>query len=744
MDPMRDITLLFLFFLLFLLTSAAPSSALEANLAGSGEMRINADGIGYDVRNDSYSTTGKVRIDWSGSTPFADTVSLLQSSAQATADGNILRIKADRIGYDVRNDAYTASGKVRIDWSGSSLFADTVSLLQSGTLATADGNILVQKDDNTILGDSASLNMETGKGEITNGRLFVKQGNFRLSGKKLQKTGPDDYRIENGFFTTCDGGVPSWKFGASELDVTKEDYAVGKHAFFYIKDVPILYFPYIAYPIKTERQSGFLMPRVGNSTKKGFYLQVPYYFVISPSQDATAYLDIQTKRGFGAGGDYRYIMRSGGHGELNAYLIYDTNKNMMRGTLLAQHQQSFSPTLFFSSDINLTLDRDFYRDFGEVTGVYNKQYLESTAFLTKQWERFSLTTEVRYTQDLYANNNSLTLQKLPVITFSGIKQRLGATPFFASFDSAFTDFYRENGLKGQRLDLHPMLSYYTSPGGVLEGSAWVGYRHRLYNTYGGDTTAGFSNAGMPDGGASLSTTLSRAYDTGWGDLKKVKHTLIPEVTYSYRPQKNQDALPFFDYNDRLVAQNMIGYSLTNYLTGKYLSGDNPATYRDLAYLRISQGYEFSGARRDVLTLVDEGKPFTDIRLETKVYPTERVSLSIDSRFNPYHLHFSTFAVATDVSDGNGNSVGIGYRFAQDQVRYLEGKLALSYVNPFVFQYLTRYSFDTRDFIESYYSLELKQQCWGIAFSYRERPGDHGFIISFTLSGLGSIGKFKAF
>ena len=71
-------------------------------------------------------------------------------------------------------------------------------------------------------------------------------------------------------------------------------------------------------------------------------------------------------------------------------------------------------------------------------------------------------------------------------------------------------------------------------------------------------------------------------------------------------------------------------------------------------------------------------------------------------------------------------------------------MALSYVNPFVFQYLTRYSFDTRDFIESYYSLELKQQCWGVAFSYRERPGDHGFIISFTLSGLGSIGKFKAF
>ncbi|HOI15242.1 MAG TPA: LPS assembly protein LptD [Geobacteraceae bacterium] len=663
--------------------------------------------------------------------------------ANVTESG-VMKIKADSIGYDARSDSYTATGKVRIDWSGATMFADTVSLLQKGTLANAEGNILVKQDENTIHGDNASFNLETGKGEITNGRLFVQQGNFRVSGKKLLKTGPEDYRIENGSFTTCDGDVPSWKFSAAELDVTREEYAVGRHAVFYIKDIPLLYLPYIVYPVKESRQSGFLLPRIGHSTKKGFYLELPYYLVVSPSQEATFYLDVMTNRGAGAGADYKYIMRSGGHGELNAYLLYDTEENMTRGTLLAQHQQSFSPTLFFSADISLTLDRDFYRDFGEVSGEYNKQYLESIAFLTKQWERFSLTTELRYTEDLYAKNNSLTLQKLPVITFTGIKQRVGATPFFVSLDSSFTDFFRENGLKGQRLDLHPMLTYYTSPGGVLEGSVWVGYRHRLYNTYGGETSSGFTNTGMPDVGAAVSTTLSRVYETGWGNLKKIKHTLIPEITYAYRPQKNQDDLPFFDYNDRLVAQNMVSYSFTNYLTGKYLSGDNPATYRDLAYLRISQGYEFSGARRDVLTLVDEGKPFTDIRLETKVYPTERTSLSIDSRFNPYHMHFSTFAVATDVADGKGNRVGVGYRFAQDQVRYLEGKLDLNYLNPFVFHYLTRYSFDTRDFIESYYSLEVKQKCWGVTFTYRERPGDHGFMISFTLSGLGSIGKFKAF
>ena len=655
-----------------------------------------------------------------------------------------IKIKADTIGYDKNSDSYNATGKVRIDWSGIILFADTVSLRQKDNLAVAEGNVLFINGENTLQGTRASMDMETAKGEIQDAALFVKNGNFRLTGEKLQKTGEEDYHIENGTFTTCDGKVPSWKFKAAELDVTRNDYAVGKHAVFYIKDIPVLYFPYIIYPVQEERQSGFLMPRTGVSSKKGFYLEIPYYHVISPSQDATFYLDIQSKRGAGIGADYRYLLRSGGHGESNSYFIYDTEKSEFRGIFDLNHQQSFSPTLFLSADINLTLDRQFYQDFSETTGVYNMQYLESSAFITKHWEKYSLTTELRYTENLYAVNNKATLQELPIITFTGLKQQLADTPFYVSLDSTFTNFHRQNGLQGQRIYLTPMITFYNSPLPGIESSAWVGYHQRFYNTYGGDIATGSSDMGILDVGASLSTTLSRVYDMDWGNLKKVQHTIIPEISYSYLPQKNQDGLPFFDYTDRQVAQNMISYSITNYLTGKYLSPDNPSTYRDLAYLRISQGYEFSGTRRDVLTLVDDQHSFTDVRVEAKVNPTDRLSLLLDSRFNTYQANFSTVNIATNVSDSVGNSARLGYSYSRDEVNYLEGGLSISYIKPFVFHYMTRYSFDTNDFLESYYALEFKQQCWGLNFSYRERPGDTSFLVSFTLSGIGALGKFKAF
>jgi len=662
----------------------------------------------------------------------------------ALPDSEGIKIKADTIGYDKNSDSYNATGKVRIDWSGIILFADTVSLQQQNNQAVAEGNVLFIKGENTLQGTRASMDMETAKGEIQDAALFVKNSNFRLTGKTLQKTGEEDYHIENGTFTTCDGEVPSWKFKAAELDVTRNDYAVGKHAIFYIKDIPVLYFPYIIYPVQEERQSGFLLPHIGVSSKKGFYLEIPYYQVISPSQDATFYLDIQSNRGAGIGADYRYLLRSGGHGAANSYFIYDTEKSEFRGIFDLKHQQSFSPTLFLSADINLTIDRQFYQDFSETTGVYNMQYLESSAFITKHWEKYSLTTELRYTEDLYAFNNKATLQELPIITFTGLKQQLADTPFYVSLDSTFTNFYRQNGLQGQRIYLTPMITFYNSPLPGIESSAWVGYHQRFYNTYGGDLAKGSSDMGIIDVGASLSTTLSRVYDMDWGSLKKVQHTIIPEISYSYVPLKNQDGLPFFDYTDRQVAQNMISYSITNYLTGKYLSQDNPATYRDLAYLRISQGYEFSGTRRDVLTLVDDQHSLTDVRVEAKVNPTDRLSLILDSRFNTYQTKFSTVNISTNVSDSVGNSARLGYSYSRDEVDYLEGALSISYIEPFVFHYMTRYSFDTSDFLESYYALEFKQQCWGLNFSYRERPGDTSFLVSFTLSGIGALGKFKAF
>lgn len=668
---------------------------------------------------------------------------LVASAVELPGAGEV-KVKADNISYDKEKDLLQATGNVDIRWNRVTLLSDSALLMQGENEAVAEGNVRLLRNGDILTSDRVRVNYVSEQGEVENGYLFIKQGNFHLRGKRFIKTGKNDYRLERGTFTTCDADVPSWKFTASDLDVTVEDYARGRNAVFYVKDIPVFYTPYITFPVKRARQSGFLFPRIGNSTKKGFYLDMPYYWAISPSRDVIFDLDLQTRRGAGAGVDYRYLRPRGSGGELKGYLIYDIEKEKERGYMSLKGHEFLSPSVTITSDVNLTLDRDFFRDYGEASGDYNRQILESTAFLTKDLDRSSFTAEVRYLHNLDAPNNKESLQRLPTFTFTGMRSPIGGTPLYVGIDSSFTNFYRDDGIRGQRLDLHPALAvYYTIPQGI-DFSAWGGYRQRLYNAYGADIGRGYHGDGRLDAGATVSASLARVYGADSGGLRAFRHTLIPELGYIFVQEKNQDRLPFFDFDDRIVGQRMATWSLTSFVTGKYADPAGPPLYRDILFLRLSQGYQVGGSRRDLLTLVDDLRSFTDIRIEARYSPVKLFSVSTDSRYNPYMTRFSTASLGFDLNDGRGNLAALSYRFARGEVEYVEGKAALSLVKPFIFNYTSRYSFDNGGFLESLYSVEYKHQCWSVTLAYRDRPDNREFVVSVTLAGVGSVGPVRAF
>jgi LPS-assembly protein len=72
---------------------------------------------------------------------------------------------------------------------------------------------------------------------------------------------------------------------------------VAKHARLRIRGIPVLYTPYINFPIDDRRKSGFLVPSIGSSDDNGFELITPYYWNIAPNLDATFYPRYMSKRG---------------------------------------------------------------------------------------------------------------------------------------------------------------------------------------------------------------------------------------------------------------------------------------------------------------------------------------------------------------------------------------------------------------------------------------------------------------
>ena len=89
-----------------------------------------------------------------------------------------------------------------------------------------------------------------------------------------------------------------------------------------MRNIPIIPFvPFFGAAIRRERQTGFLYPEVGNSSTKGAFLKIPFFWAISDSQDLTVALDTYTRRGVGVEGDYRYIMSERARGSAGGFLI---------------------------------------------------------------------------------------------------------------------------------------------------------------------------------------------------------------------------------------------------------------------------------------------------------------------------------------------------------------------------------------------------------------------------------------
>ncbi len=656
-----------------------------------------------------------------------------------------LRINADTMDHNQADDVITAKGNVVLLWQGATLTSDNATYDRANRILKATGNVVIVKGGDTVKGESVSFDLDSGRGELSRGTVFLKQNNMHFTGDTITRIGENDYAASQGSYTTCDAETPSWRFGAGNLDMTLDEYGSAQNVVFYIKDVPVFYFPYAVFPVKRERQSGFLFPRFGWSAKKGAEADIFYYWAISPSQEAIVDLDIQSNRGVGTGLDYRYLRTRGSTGNLGGYLIYDLNTNSPRGVIAQSHREIFSPEMNIRTSINMTTDRLFLSDYGEKSGDYNRQSNDSTVNVLKTWQNYALTANLRYTQDYYATSNNSTLQTLPDIGLAAVRQQIFSTPVYFDLDSSATNFYRESGVVGQRLYGFPRLTLVTGLPGYVNLTAYGGAHLRAYHTDNIPTASPIKdNDGslLPETGVRLGSSFSKVYQFSGDTLQKLRHEITPELSYRYTVNQDQSRFPSYDTRDRIVHQNILYYSLTSFLGGKFRNGET-SEYRDLMRLKLSQGYSISGGRQDLLTVVDAGRTWTDVILESEAWLHPQARLSLDARYNVYGNYISSAAPGLDLDDRRGTTAGISYRMAHHEVEYLEGRLATRLFKPWVFSYATRYSFDRQNFLESVYSAEYRHQCWSILVSFLDRRvtnPSQSIMVSFNLMGAFGFGS----
>ncbi|WP_235606826.1 LPS-assembly protein LptD [Syntrophotalea acetylenivorans] len=641
-----------------------------------------------------------------------------------------VQLEAEELVFDQASGTYLAEREVVLRQGGQELKADRVRWKDETSEAEAFGDVHFSGPDGELFGDEMFLNLASGQGQVANGRILVHDPKFHISGTTIAKTGERSYRVEEGTFTSCDGPVPSWKFTASDLDVTMGGYAWAKNVKFHIYDVPVLYLPIIGYPVKTERESGLLIPSVGYSDSRGSQLFMSYYQVIDRNQDATFYLDYLSRLGLGKGLEYRYIFGHDNRGALKGYHVNGFSGHDDSFAFDWLHRGTLPGRVRLTADVEYVDNREFFSDFGEAAEEYNKDKVETVVAANRHWGKNNLTGQVKYTKDLEQSNDE-TLQRLPELQFALLKRRLWGSPFYFDLDTSAVHLWREEGLKGARLSMRPALTGVFRLGGVVDVTSELGYRERLYTS-----TQGEERHGLFDFSTRLSSRLARAYAVDVKSVDKIQHVMQPEVLYQYRPFQDQSDLPQFEAEDYLYGRNTISYGLINRLIARSEAASGEVDYREFLYFRLAQEFDVEESMRHPLAPQGQGRPFSDLRAEFILRPTRWNYFDIDTRYDISGPdNFLTFHAETGLVDQKGNALSLRYRYNRDVQEYLATKLELSLLKPIYLSFENRRELQGGANLENVLNLEYRAQCWSLYLTCRDRDGDQEVTINFALAGL---------
>lgn len=671
--------------------------------------------------------------------------------------GDDINIKADNISYDKAEESLKAEGNVVVTQGKTLIKSDSLTYDKASGSMTATGPVSITVDEDIITGDRLDYNSISKDLAISNSEIFIKEGNYHISGKKLTKEGEHKYSIAEGSFTTCEGPSPSWLIKASKVDVEIGEYLFAKHARFHIKKLPVLYLPWLAAPVKTERQSGLLAPEFGYSDVEGFIYNQPFFWAISRNSDATLTLNHKSKLATGGKLDFRYIRKRGSDGELNLEYMDERSPQRKKRWLWSQrHKEQYSPTLYTTFDLNFISDRYFLLDYAEDSDISSQQFLRSKATLVKNWVDYSLITRFIYRKNLHTDEDT-TLQNLPEVILSKKSSKIAGTPLYFQFESRFDNFWREEsdeikGLySGQRLDFHPAFLFPFSPDNIFELTTKLGLRETVYYTDRDQDRQ--QTREMYDINVDFSVPFNRVYGIKPEDEDRFKHTIEPQLIYSFIPEIDQSdlyniidnpvidqsALPFYDSVDNITKKNTIRVGLNNYIVTKKVT-EEKVRYNRLIDLSIYSDYDLNEADRD---LSGERRPWKDLVTRLKIKGEERFTINSEFRYDTYLSKTKYISADFSGKTAKDNKLKLSYRHdLNSDLTYMDTYFRYKTFSFMDVAYRGRYSITDGDFLENSYGVMLTRQCWSITISYLEKrePREHRIYALINLKGLGPLGR----
>jgi LPS-assembly protein len=498
-------------------------------------------------------------------------------------------------------------GHVDIELFNGTFKADEAEFNEDSRVFTAHGHVYYRnyEQNEVVYADSIVYNTETRHGVFYRARGYAKtkvvarpgilltQEPFYFEGAVVEKL-DDKYVLYQGTITDCHVPHPWWVLRSRLIDIIPDDRAITHNATFFLRGVPVFYFPVFYKALKKEpRKSGFLTPEAGHSSQFGYFFGLGYYWAINRSYDVEYLFNDYTARGYAHHLDFRGKPTQKSDFNLIVFGVQDRGVDE-NGTIVGKApglsitgvaKTQFGDGWVARANIDYLSSFLFRQTFsaGFNEAVYSST--NSTAYLTKHFDYYTFNTDVSRNEnfDSTAAGDSVIIRKLPEFQFEGRDEQIasGVLPAFFSFDTSFGLYHR--------VEPKPEPDYYETsqftPRGDLEPTIstsfhWAGFSilpsFTMHETFYGQSLAGNTvassalNRTAPQVSIDLvMPTIERIFDkkTFLGD--KLKHVIEPRLTYNYVTGVNNFLNTLrFDSTDLLNDTNEVEIGLTNRIYAK--------------------------------------------------------------------------------------------------------------------------------------------------------------------------------
>ncbi len=580
--------------------------------------------------------------------------------------------QAPVIEFDRNKNEIVGKGGVTISDSGVQVQADEGTFNTQTRQGVVKGNVVVSSSAGILAADAADLHVPNETGEFTNLNFEVEEGGFDVESAKARKVSEFDFELDDSSITSChcpDGAKP-WEIRSDSCKITQEGYAHSYDSSVYFEGLPIFYSPYLAFPVKNERASGLLPPQWGVSNQNGILYRQPILAIVDGSTDFTISPFIATKTRAGAAIDGERIF-SRTH-RVNGGFVYSNES--LRGDSLrgldvedtydptidtnrtgGYYKQRWAPDpksdipLEFVADGRYTSDNLFLREIpAPDIGEKQSQFLTSTAVLRgRVLDAINAEARAEYNQMLLTDPDVQT-QRLPELNANTGKtfRPFGFNPYGLKLVTGAgvtaTDFVRDDGYDGWRTDIVPKAAIPFHVSNYMKGQ----FSAELHQTqYSMDETMLPSTATpLPDGSKELaassertlpilsygmSSGVERVFDVERGgtfsrlvnlgaqnersELVRLKHTVEPDVRYTYIPDVDQEYNPLYDQIDRYRERSLVSYGFSSRLYGRFME----------PYERVRNIEELS-PQGESLPMVDLGSSVLDFGRNMLVSPAQNI------------------------------------------------------------------------------------------------------------------------